>query len=279
MNWRGASCLLAVAGGWPAPAGAQLQLLAAGEPQYVFAGAAQSVSLTWSNAADEPFAADIRAHVYQTTSATALELGDRWWKTLEVLPRQTVLESAPLEFPAVRAETRFLVQWLADTNRLLGATEVWVYPTNLLAELRLVAGVEPPGVFDPDNELKPLLKDARVPFVDLGEMTLAEFPGRLAIVGPFASRLELTPGLCQRVKLLAQHGASVVWLLPPPEPDSAPAPSFYTVREANRAVVVVQAELVTHLASRPQAQLNLIYFCKLALKPEPFALPHFNDQP
>jgi hypothetical protein len=39
------------------------------------------------------------------------------------------------------------------------------------------------------------------------------------------------------------------------------------------AVVVVQPELVANLPENPQAQLNLIYFCKLALRPQSSALP------
>jgi hypothetical protein len=51
------------------------------------------------------------------------------------------------------------------------------------------------------------------------------------------------------------------------------------VPEKQIAIVVVQPELVADLANNPQSQLNLIYFCKLALHPQPPALPDFSPQP
>ena len=44
-------------------------------------------------------------------------------------------------------------------------------------------------------------------------------------------------------------------------------PSFYVVSEGKGAVVVVQADLVRDFSENPKSQLNLIYFCKLALNP------------
>ena len=63
------------------------------------------------------------------------------WKTLEVLPGQTVVESAELNFPAVNAETRFVIQWLAGADRVLGVSDALVYPTNPLAQLLPLIGV------------------------------------------------------------------------------------------------------------------------------------------
>jgi hypothetical protein len=45
------------------------------------------------------------------------------------------------------------------------------------------------------------------------------------------------------------------------------------VQKKQTAVVVVQPELVDDLAENPQSQLNLIYFCHLALNPQPPVLP------
>jgi hypothetical protein len=79
--------------------------------------------------------------------------------------------------------------------------------------------------------------------------------------------------------MLAKKGAAVVWIQPPPEKRDKLTPSFYSVPESTNAVVVVQPELVANLPDNPQAQLNLIYFCKLALQPEPFRLPKSTLQP
>jgi len=56
-------------------------------------------------------------------------------------------------------------------------------------------------------------------------------------------------------------------------------PSFYLVLQSTNAVVIVQPELVADLPNNPQSQLNLIYFCKLALQPQPVALPNVSPQP
>src|ERR1039458_8627212 len=164
--------LLVMAACWPGAASAQLQLLPDREPQRVFAGDARKITVTWRNAGDKNASADVRTRLYQASSATAVPLSEKNWKKIEILPGQTVLESASMDFPAVNAETRFLIQWLAGTNRVIGKTEVLVYPTNLLSELKPLLGDANFGVLDPNNELKPLLKTAKVDFIDLGETVL-----------------------------------------------------------------------------------------------------------
>jgi hypothetical protein len=43
--------------------------------------------------------------------------------------------------------------------------------------------------------------------------------------------------------------------------------------------MVVQADLVAKLPKNPKSQLNLVYFCKLALNPAPLSLPDLKTQP
>src|SRR4051794_23284889 len=82
----------------PARAVAQLQLLA-GEPQAVFAGSNQIINLCWRNVGNSINETQIQSRVMQLTSATAVCAGEAPWKRLQVLPGQTVLESAVLDFP------------------------------------------------------------------------------------------------------------------------------------------------------------------------------------
>ena len=124
----------------------------------------------------------ISARVYQTTSATAAPYSKRLWKTLELLPGQTILESATFDFPLVRGETPFLIQWVEGTNHVLGVTEVLVYPPDLLKELGNLAGQKPVGVFDPADRLKPLLKNADVAFFDFELSRFDNFEPLLAII-------------------------------------------------------------------------------------------------
>jgi hypothetical protein len=270
---------LLLAGCWPEVADARLQLLPDREPQRVFAGETRKVTVTWHNSGDKSAGADVRTLLYQTSSKTAAPLSQKVWKTIEILPGQTVLESAPVDFPAVNAETRFLIQWLEDTNRVLGKTEVLVYPTNLLVEFKPLLRNDILGVLDPNNELKPLLKQNDVPFLDLAETALEVFHGRLAIIGPFTTKAQMREGLGPAIQKIAGNGVAVVWIQPPPEPKDQIKPSFYIVPEGKAPVVVIQADLVANPAGNPQAQLNLVYFCRLALNPAPFSLPDLKAQP
>ncbi|HUA38304.1 MAG TPA: hypothetical protein VMA35_07875 [Candidatus Sulfopaludibacter sp.] len=268
--------LLGLTACWPGVARSQLQLLPSREPQQVFAGGARDIAVVWQNTGRQPASAEIRTRVFQTTSATMVQLGESAWKTLQVLPGQTVLESAQIDFPDVKAETKFLVQWLLDTNRVIGVTQVRVYPTNLLGQLQMLAKNRSLGVFDPQSQLKPLLKNSKVDFVDLGESELEHFPGKLAIIGPFASKAQVPEGLAKRIKVLAQKGAAVVWILPP-DTSKELHPSFYLVPECSGVVVVAQAALIADLAADPKSQLNLLYFCNLALHPRFLTLPDLSS--
>lgn len=255
----------------------ELQVVPAGEPLRVFAGALRPLAVMWRNPGDVPISADVRIRLLQTTSATTTTFGEWPWKKLQVLPGQTITEVATLDFPAVQAETRFLIKWLEDGHRVLGTTEVLVYPTNILAELKSLAGVrQAVGVFDPGNVLKSLLKFAGVEFEDLEACGISTFCGPLAIIGPFASRQPMAGDLAERIEKLARKGAGVVWLYPPPGPHDKLQPSIQTVLLGAGAVVIGQAQLVVDLANRPQAQLNLIDFCRRARDPQPPRLPNLN---
>ena len=265
---------------------AQLKVLPDKEPQQVFAGKAREIAVVWRNEGDKAVDTEVRTRLYQTTTATAVQLWVAPWKRIRVLPGQTIIESATLSFPSVKGETRFLIQWLEGTNTVLGKTDVLVYPTNLLAELKPLAGEnEPLGVFDPQNHLKPLLRNLKIEFADLEDAGLERFQGKLAIIGPFQSKAQMREGLANDIDKLAKKGVAMVWIQPPPEIQTPlkrlepVKPSFYIVQEGRGAVVVVQAGLVSNLSGSPQAQLNLIQFARLALHPEPLRLPYLTPQP
>jgi hypothetical protein len=261
---------------------AQLQM-EADESSRVFAGTTQAVSTRWCNIGEAIIETDIRIRTMQLSSATAAVSGEMPWKTLRVLPGQTIVETGQFAFPAVRAETRYLVQWVDGFNRIAGASEIFVYPTNLLSELQPLVGKEGGlGVFDPQNELKELLKNVGVDFVDLGNTELEKFRGKLAIIGPFDSKTLADSVATMQIKALAKNDVGVVWVQPAVgdsrSPNETLQPSFYAVPENQTAAVVVQPEMVANLARNPRSQLNLIYFCKLALHPQPLTLPSVKKQ-
>lgn len=263
---------------------AQVRFVPEERPPGVFTGVAQTFPVRWRNEGSTMIEMEIRMRTMQLSSATAAPVCDAPWKHLRVLPGQTVLETVSLAFPAVKAETRFLVQWLENSNRVVGATEIFVYPTNLLSELRPLVGKEGElGVFDPGDELKGALSNAGVEFIDLGNTVLENFRGTLAIIGPFDSKMENRRITSAQIKTLLKNGVGMVWVRPGPDPlapeDEDIQPSFYTVPENHRAAVVVQPELLANLERSPRAQLNLVQFCKLALHPRPWTLPAAIQQP
>jgi len=134
-------------------------------------------------------------------------------------------------------------------------------------------------VLDPQRQLKPTLKSSAIKFVDLEETALHEFSGKLAIVGSCNPSDPEWNGLANRISKLARNGTPVVWIQSPPKKRDKIQSSFYTVPQGRAVVVVVQPELVADLPENPQSQLDLIYFCKLALNPQPPALPDLSSQP
>lgn len=221
----------------------------------------------------------------QLTSETAVCVDQAAWKKLQVLPGQTILETVALKIPAVRAKTRFLTQWSDENGNVLGTTEVAAYPTNLLAELGVLLNHAEGalGVFDPENQLKPLLGNLNVCFFDLERSSIENYRGKLAIIGPFEPGSQTRFIGSGQIKSLSEHGVAVVWVQPPTyaydEWNDEPQPSFYSVPGVKAAVVVVQPKMLARLAANPRSQLNLIYFCKLALHPQPSTLPFSNRQP
>lgn len=282
MNWLNVLMVLAVTGGLLNASSGQLVTVPNHDqgPQRIFFGQAKNIPVTIHNLGRQSYEGEIRAQVMQTSSATAVRIGESAGKPFRCLPGQIVMESVPLDFPTVRAETKFLVRWLADSNRVIGKTEVLVYPTNLLNGLKpLFSDDEKLGVLDPNSGLKPSLKGNGVDFLDLGEMALEDYSGRLAIIGPFKSEAQMRDGLARAILQIAKKGVAVVWIQPPPKSSDEIKPSFYVVPEGKGAVVVVQPDLVADFSENPQSQLNLIYFCKLALHPVPLPLPNLSLEP
>ena len=255
------------------PAAAQLELLPDSEPQQVFGGTTRQLAVRWRNPGASAVTVELHGRLLQASSGTVAPLGEWFWKKLEILPGQTVLESAAVPLPSVRAETRCLVQWVAGTNRVLGATEVRVYPANLLTELRSLAGDHPVGLFDPQAQLKPLLERLGVEFADLELSGIADFTGKLAIIGPFASAANMPPDMPARIKHAAKKGAAIVWIQPPPARDEPLRPSFRCVASSKGAIVVAQSYIVADLADQPQSQINLLHLARLAIHPLPAPIP------
>ncbi len=257
---------------------AEWKVLPEKETPSIFAGEKREIHIVVTNPGNQTVNTEARTRIYQTSTTTAVRLSETSWKHLQLLPGQTVIESALLTFPSVNAETHFVVQWLEGTNTVHGTTEVCVYPQNLLKELRSLAQDEPLGLLDPDNQLKPLLKEISLEFVDLEESDISNYHGKLAILGPFASSESMKNGLGGRIRTMAGAGTAVVYIQPPGNEEDL-KPSFYPVTVGNGLVIIAQSRLTEHLAENPQSQMNLIGLCRFALRRTELALPFTTPDP
>jgi hypothetical protein len=263
----------------PEVARSQYQLLPGAETPRVFGEGTRQLTLVWRNHSNRTGDAEIFAQVYQAGSATAVPLARTFWKRLEILPGQTVIESAGVEFPAVRAKTHFIVQWQDRAAGGLGHADVLVYPTNLLEGLKPLADKRPIGLFDALNQLKPLLKMTDLEIEDLEAANIENFSGKLALIFSRDRQTLSTAQVAERISAIANRGVAVVWVSPTPKDEAALHPSFYIVPKEKGAIVMADAALVANLSEDPQSQLNLIYLSQLAHEPRPFGLPIAESQP
>jgi hypothetical protein len=251
---------------------AQLQVLPGDGPQVFFSGTGRSVEVMFRNPGDAPLETFLSTRLFQLSSSTAMPVGQSApWKRLVILGGQTVLEMVPRNFPSVRAATKFEIRWLDETAKSLGHTSVMVYPTNLLSELTEIAGVKPPGVFDPRQQLTPLLRALRIEFIDLNEgQRMETFDGRLAILNSFNADNSGPHTLKKRASMLSARGVNVVLSAPVAEKaDDVLRPAWLarpTIINTGRArIVIVPAESVAGIATNVLAQQTLLHGARLAV--------------
>ncbi|EEF57913.1 hypothetical protein [Pedosphaera parvula] len=254
---------------------AQLEVVHSREVQSVFSGPARSIEVIFRNPGTSGTNVSVRTRMYQVSSSTAAPFGKSDpWKTLQVLSSQTVLESGTFNFPEVKSMTRFLIQWIDDAAGVIGKTEVFVFPTNLLTELHPLAKGLPVGVYDPENHLKPLLKAYALDVEDLADTKAEKFSGNLAIVWSPIHLSSKSSELKRKVAILAKADKAVVWIVPDQEPGAMTEPRMLPVQAVNGTVVIVQSSLVSDFQLNPQSQLNLLRAVGLATMPEQL---HFSE--
>jgi hypothetical protein len=243
---------------------AQLEVSSGDEPQACFGGERRTIRIFVRNSGAGSEEKTLRTRVYQASSSTIMPLGEAQpWKKLTVLGGQTLLESATVNFPEVRAATRFYVRWLDDGGKSIGQTRVTVYPAKLLKELTVLSGEKPFGIFDPQERITPLLKRLEIEFVDLTEgERLDSFQDRLAIIMP-GDTTSAPPGEWhKRVPALTTRGVSVVLIA-----RSLPATraSNHPLIFVNGPVVSMAPEVISDLETNPTAQETLLQCARLAL--------------
>lgn len=261
-----AACLLAVSA-------LAVEVVPSAEPQHVFAGDARVVEVRFRNPAAEPARLDVRFQLLQLTSRTAAPVGGaRAWKPLTLQPSQTVVESATIEFPPMRVSTRFAARWLDATGKLLGVTEVWAHPNNLLDTLKLLAGGQPVGLMDEAGLLRPALATCGIGVSELSDAeSWRNFRGRLALV--ISKPVPNAPRLAAAALARTKDGLALVWFRPPPI--APPAPPFTErVNLGRGTVMLASASVLDGLDRSPAAQLTLLRLAELALSSPTQILAH-----
>ena len=277
MNRHWKTCLVWTAClGLLAPVSAQVRVVPELESRCIFSGNARRIPVSLENVGSGAETLELRIRLYQTATEIAALVSDSPWKRLTVLPGQTILETALLDFPVVQSETGFLVQWLGNAGRVLGTTRVLAYPENSLQGLKALAGDGAVGVFDPQNELKPLLRAAGIAIHDLETTGPERFSGKLAIIGPFRSKDQVPPALAKEMKALAQRNVGIVWICPPAEPNDRLVTSLHLAAAGTALVVVAQNSAVPDLPRNPQSQLHLVELAQVALRYAPFPVPDLH---
>jgi hypothetical protein len=148
-----------------------------------------------------------------TAVSNNLPLIEGPWKKLRVLPQQTVLETAAFDFPEVQKPTAYLLNFYNGRNAL-GLMFLHVYPTNLLRELKSLAGDVPLGLLEPENIFKPLFRTNGINFSDLEKTDLEHFNGSLAIFGSLHGTIGLPYVFTSKIPDMAKRGVGIVWIQP-----------------------------------------------------------------
>jgi hypothetical protein len=254
---------------------AQIELIRAKQPTCTFGDGERNIETIWRNPTGDLANFSLRARLYQASSATAAPFSQSSARKFEIPPRETILDSTLIQLPPVTAKTKFVIQWVNETDKMLGTTEVFAYPVVLLSDLKPLAAGGPVGVYDPEQQLKPLLRNASLQISDLEEAGLDHFQGKLAILGPFKSKSQMRDGFKENVQALARRGKAVVWLQPPSPSCDSRSPSYFMIPAATGTIIIAQSDLIEGLRESPRSQLNLIQLATLAVRPEQQHLPSF----
>lgn len=263
---------------FPATVFAQLKIVPAKETPLVFGGKTQTIEIIFKNPTDKIIRTELRARLFQASSATLVPVGEsKAWKQLQMFSGQSVIENIEIDFPAVRTLTEFRIRFSADEKQIADL-KIRVAPDDLLHQFSSLTEKTPIGILDPDNQLKPLLKQNKVQFHELESGAGFDgFDGRLAIIGPFQSKESVPANLRKRVEARREKPLAIVWIQPP-ETKSDPLLPIYIVRENENTIVVARQDVVANLTESPKAQLNLLRAAQLALNPDSLQLPE-NETP
>jgi hypothetical protein len=193
-------------------------------------------------------------------------------KKIEVASGQRTIEMVAVDYPSISSGTIFQVRFFDETKNVIGKITVQVLPTDLLKQLSTFCSNNPVGIYDPENQLKPVLSKLQVAFEDLEDDGRFEgFHGKLLLAGPFSSSEKITENLKGRISAKEKGACSVVWMLPPQLQE--PFASVFVIREEGSEAVLHDTAF-KDLANSASAQFTLIRSVQLVLDPDKSLLAH-----
>jgi hypothetical protein len=260
-------CLLALS----SAARGQLEPSGEAELQPVFADVPQEVSVVFRNGTASRQVLSIAIRIFQMSSSTLMPIDKAHpWKEIEILPGQTVLESAVVRLPPVKVATYFQIQWLGDDGQVLSKSRLFAVPKDIARSLSTITSNATTGLLDPENRIKPLFKEQNIDFEDLiDEDGLARFKGRLAILflPPDQGRSKELAELIAR----KSHAGTAIIATGLEEP-SMSGIVVRLIRPGDGGVLLADSALFKNLTTSARSQLNLIRFATLMLNPQQFPL-------
>ncbi len=246
-------------------------------PLFAFPGG-DTIEVVLSTSASNSFEGNVQIRVYQCSSATIMPIGPlKAWKKIELPSGQRTIETVAIDYPSVSSETIFQVHFFDDAKTVVGRITVHVLPRDLLKQLSTLCGKNPVGIYDPENQLKPMLGKLEVEFEDLeDDARFDSFHGNLLLAGPFSSSEKISDNLRGRISTKAKESCSVVWMLPPQL--QVPFDSVFVLK-ANGSEVVLHDTAFKDLAHSASAQFTLLRSAQLALDPDKLSLSHNRSTP
>lgn len=244
-----------------------------GKPMVVFTGREDTILVPFQNESEKSADIAVSLRLYQLTSSSAVPMGVATpWKTVTVPAGKTLLETATVNLPDVRALTVFRATFLSNDSEI-GRISILGLPAGSIRELLKGEAV---GVFGGDGELGQFLTTEGVTTVSADDTN-----SKVVIAGPFFKDSTVPSDLNSRVQEWNARGASVILLLPHRyfAKSDAAGLDFLTgvVRTKSGTVATADASNLTNLKQAAAAQLALHQLLSLALERETF--PWFTKIP
>jgi hypothetical protein len=234
-------------------------------PKAVFGGGRRALDVTFRNATESSVELGVRVQLLQTSSATAVPWSQpRPSVSLALLPRQSKIGQADIDFPSVRTASSFLVRFVSE-REVLGVLGVRVYPAGILSNL--TASLGPVTVSAVRPGLQRVLLESGFNLEESGLPPSGASWPRLAIHGPEFITNGTAAGVAQALSH-AKSGTGVVLILPDDDERVTTAPSYYSVPVGKGTLVTVREGTLADLATDPLAQLRLARIIRLALGQE-----------